>query len=165
VYGVAFSPDGRHLACGVAGDNAVQVWDVAAAHQIRTLHGHIGLVFCVAYSPGGRRLVSGSRDTTVKVWDTADGQEVLTLKGHGFEVLDVAFSPDGRRLASAGTHDRMVRVWDIGPPPGWYEELARLENGRAALTASAQQAGGEGGNGRRLAELGERIAELRRQAQ
>src|SRR5262245_3882754 len=58
-------PRQPYLACGVAVDNAVQVWDVAA-QRIRTLRAHIGLVFCVAYSSDGSRLASGSRDTTVK---------------------------------------------------------------------------------------------------
>ena len=52
----------------------------------------------MAFSPDGRRIVSGSYDKTVKVWDAATGQEMLTLKGHT-AVYSVAFSPDGRRIA------------------------------------------------------------------
>ena len=36
----------------------------------------------VAFSPDGKRIVSGSGDKTLKVWDAASGQETLTLKGH-----------------------------------------------------------------------------------
>ena len=36
----------------------------------------------VAFSPDGKRIVSGSNDKTLKVWDAATGQEMLTLKGH-----------------------------------------------------------------------------------
>ncbi len=66
----------------------------------------------VAFSPDGKRLVSGSGDKTIKLWDTATGKELLTLKGHSSTVFSVAFSPDGKRLAS-GSMDETIKVWDI----------------------------------------------------
>ena len=77
----------------------------------RTLRGHTGRVTSVAFSPDGKRLVSGSQDNTVKVWDAQTGQETLTLKGHTGAVRSVAFSPDGKRLVS-GSQDGTVKVWD-----------------------------------------------------
>ena len=50
----------------------------------------------MAFSPDGRRIVSGSSDGTGKVWDATTGQETLTLKGHKGWVSSVAFSPNGR---------------------------------------------------------------------
>src|SRR5262249_10531491 len=63
-----------------------------------------------AYSPDGRRIVSGSRDWTVKVWDAATGQDLLTLKGHTQPVSSMAYSPDGRRILSCA--DNAPRVWE-----------------------------------------------------
>jgi hypothetical protein len=65
----------------------------------------------VAFSPDGRRIVSGSDDNTLKVWDATSGQETLTLKGHTRAVWCVAFSPDGRRIVS-GSWDKTLKVWD-----------------------------------------------------
>ena len=76
----------------------------------------------MAYSPDGRRIVSGSEDQTVRVWDAASGVELARLRGHAGWVRSVAYSPDGRRIVS-GSDDHTVRVWDaasgaeLGLPP------------------------------------------------
>ena len=65
-----------------------------------SLKGHTDAVTSVAFSPDGKRIVSGSQDQTVKVWDADKGTETLTLKGHTQLVTSVAFSPDGKRIVS-----------------------------------------------------------------
>src|SRR4051794_3232059 len=69
-----------------------------------TLNGHTGFVICVACSPDGKMLASGSQDHTIKLWDVASGKERATLKGHREPVSSVAYSPDGKTLAS-GSED------------------------------------------------------------
>ncbi|MFN7765752.1 MAG: TIR domain-containing protein, partial [Planctomycetaceae bacterium] len=76
-----------------------------------TFRGHTGPVFSVAYSPDGKRIVSGSQDNTLKVWDAATGQATLTLTGHTATVTSVAYSPDGKRIVS-GSFDNTLKVWD-----------------------------------------------------
>ena len=74
----------------------------------------------MAFSPDGKRIASGSRDTTVRLWDAATGQPVgQPLTGHRTSVSSVAFSPDGKRIASGST-DNTVRLWDAatGQPVG-----------------------------------------------
>ena len=84
--------------------------------HLLNLEGHTFPVDSVAFSPDGKRLVSGSRDDTVKVWDAQTGQEALSLKGHTNTVSSVAFSPDGKRIVS-GSWDKTVKVWGATPLP------------------------------------------------
>jgi WD40 repeat protein len=50
-------------------DKIIKVWDLAGGHEVLTLRGHSAGINCVAFSPDGRRLVSGSIDWTARVWD------------------------------------------------------------------------------------------------
>jgi WD40 repeat protein/serine/threonine protein kinase len=93
---VAFSPDGKRLACAGGGEG--KVWDAQTGQELLTFKGG---GFSVAFSPDGKRLASPAWET-VKVWDAQTGQELFTLQGGG----SVAFSPDGKRLASD------EKVWD-----------------------------------------------------
>ncbi|MHC4199714.1 MAG: WD40 repeat domain-containing serine/threonine protein kinase, partial [Planctomycetota bacterium] len=112
--------------------------------EVLTLKGHAGSVYSVAFSPDGKRLVTGSRDTTAKVWDAATGAEVMTLKGHTGGVGSVAFSPDGKRLVT-GSGDKTAKVWDAATGAevitlkghsGAVHSAAFSPDGRRIVTAS-----------------------------
>jgi WD40 repeat protein len=110
VRAVAFSPDGAFVAA--TADRAVQVWDVRDRTLRHTLRGHADLVWTVAYTRDGQRLLSGSEDGSVRVWDASSGAERTSRDWGVGKVRAVAVAPDGLTAAAAG--DRAVAVWDIG---------------------------------------------------
>ncbi len=65
----------------------------------------------VAWSPDGKRILSGSYDNTLKVWDAEKGQHVLSLKGHTGFVYRVAFSLDGKRVSGKDNTGKIL-TWD-----------------------------------------------------
>lgn len=76
-----------------------------------TYQGHTGIVYSVAWSPDGTRLVSGADDNTVQVWNSA-GSKLAVYSGHTSAVVYVSWSPDGKQVASA-SNDNTVKVWDV----------------------------------------------------
>ena len=55
---LAFAADGRLLASGIW--QVVQLWDVSTGQKVRSLPGHLWVVYDVAFSPDGKLLASGS---------------------------------------------------------------------------------------------------------
>ncbi|HZU99970.1 MAG TPA: WD40 repeat domain-containing protein [Planctomycetota bacterium] len=67
----AFAPSGRRLAMGMS-DGSIKIVNTDTGAEERVLRGHAGGVTCLAWSPDGARLVSGSRDGTALVWKTGE---------------------------------------------------------------------------------------------
>jgi WD40 repeat protein len=96
----------------------VSLWDATRLTEKQkarhTLDAKVrGRGLTVAFSPDGRRLVTGGERSTATIWDVETGRELRVLQGHNGDVHAVAFSPDpgGRWVASAG-EDSTVKVWD-----------------------------------------------------
>jgi eukaryotic-like serine/threonine-protein kinase len=111
VLSLAFSSDGKYLACGSSGAprDTLKVWDVQTGQVVFTRQGQN--VFSVAFSPDGQYLASAGMGDAIRVWNWKTGDEFFVLQGRMPRVNSVTFSPDGKRIASAGV-DGTITLWE-----------------------------------------------------
>ncbi len=149
VTAVAFSPDGRLLAVGMAG--RVELRDPAGRRVRRVIDGIPGKVNAVHFSRDGRRLVVAAGiaglNGVAEIRDVEKGTRLATFNGHRDAVHDAEFSPDGQWLATAG-YDRSIRLWRVSDGGvvwsnsvhnGAVFDLAFDPSGAVLASASADQ--------------------------
>jgi WD40 repeat protein len=122
-YRAAFSADGQLFAVA-SSEGFARVWRTATWRKEATLRGFLNAVDSVAFSPDGKRLITGGSnpDDAVKLWDVDSWQETLTLEGTGHSFDPTAFSTDGNAIG-AKNQDGILRLWQA---PSW-EEIAAAE--------------------------------------
>lgn len=97
---VQFAPDGKTLA--VATDSYVGLWDVDTGLGQASLRGHEYGVWCLAYSPDGRAMLTGGLQGEVILWDLTRPREAEFLPGLTTVTHCLAFTPDGKSLIVGG---------------------------------------------------------------
>lgn len=125
---IAFEP-GKDFLALTSQNGKIQVWRWQAGallHQIEVGETNLS---CLAISPDGKWLASGSDDKTVYLVEMATGN-LRKLTGHTRWVRAVTFSSDGQILAS-GSWDQTVRFWDV--QTGLLLAASYTENAVAAI--------------------------------
>ncbi|KAF4609693.1 hypothetical protein D9613_011929 [Agrocybe pediades] len=110
---IAISPDTSMVAVSY-GEGAIYIWDIHARTTIcGPLVGHSTWVSALAFSQGGKKLISGSYDTTIQIWDVDTGNLVAgPFEGHTLTISSLALSSDGTKLIS-GSWDWSVCLWNV----------------------------------------------------
>ncbi|KAG9063947.1 hypothetical protein KI688_004061 [Linnemannia hyalina] len=116
---MSFSPDGQQLAVGTY-YSLIYLLGLQSEERAIELNGHSKSVQCIAYSPCGEWIASGSEDKTVRVWrrrrppsDTETWSCVSTVRGYFDMVLGIAWSPTIPMEFVTGCSDESVRVWRV----------------------------------------------------
>ncbi|KAF8438040.1 WD40-repeat-containing domain protein [Boletus edulis BED1] len=138
---VVISPDNKLLVAG-SEDKYIRVWNVETGEFLRTLSGHAGEVYALAFTTDSRSLFSASGDCTVRVWDaTQFSADVTQVPEPTFRVLHSACPEEkpSKKLVftsvtvdttgsfvAAGSLDGKVRVWDVSSDPGNDEPIGIL---------------------------------------
>ncbi len=134
VFGVAISRDGKQVLSG--NSVGLSLWEVETGAVIRQMDfdSTNKTVLTVAFSPNGKRAVSGGSDRVVRLWDLASGTQIRQLTGHLGRVMSVVFSPDGSQIVSCGLdEDKTVRLWNTETG----KEVLRFEGHTAGVESVA----------------------------
>lgn len=73
----------------------------------KPLLGHHNYVYCLAFSPKGNILASGSYDEALFLWDVRAGRHMRSLPAHSDPVSGIDFCVDGTLVASCSTDGLM----------------------------------------------------------
>ncbi|MBI4859959.1 MAG: WD40 repeat domain-containing protein [Candidatus Riflebacteria bacterium] len=119
VSSVAFSGDGKRLACNVSPESdGLQLWDLDTRQRVRPAGGgHEAAVSCLAFLPGGTVAVAADDEGVVKLWEARTGRTRLSFARGKGGVCALAVSRDGSRIALARSKGAIaVHRTDDGKP-------------------------------------------------
>jgi WD40 repeat protein len=162
---LAFSPDGRILASGEAGEtsNSVRFWDVASGKEVRKVALNRVSAYALAFSPDGGTLAvaygtsaakilaseglgGDETDFSLALRDVATGKELRLLRKDPRLQGPLAFAPDGKTLAVTVGNSIVLLDLATGQEPErfWGHQFPVAELSYSADGKRLTSVGGDG---------------------
>lgn len=121
------APDGQSLACG--GDGKLAVLDASTGRCLASLEGHKDVVWRIAFSPDGAKLVTTCWDHVTRVWNWQSGSCDTSFPGRG----DPAAIANGAPWRGFGRGAETAIECDTGECVAWLSvPLRDLQAGPTA---------------------------------
>ncbi|MCD4793249.1 MAG: ankyrin repeat domain-containing protein [Bacteroidales bacterium] len=126
---VAYSPDGKHFitgtpyfdSSGVTTGHAciTKLWDIETGNILNIFDSWS--VESLAFSPDGKKFVTGLSLIDIKEWDVENYKEVKTFSGHGNEIKSVDSDLNGSffivgdigEILDFGYRENIERIWEL----------------------------------------------------
>jgi U3 small nucleolar RNA-associated protein 12 len=108
IRSLSLSSDDRMLAS--ASNGGLKIWNVRTSSCIRTFE--CGYALCVAFLPGDKIVVVGTKSGELELFDVASAAILDTVKAHEGAVWTLQVHPDGRSLIS-GSADKTAKFWNF----------------------------------------------------
>ena len=96
-HSVAFSPNGRRLAAGSNGREAVRLWDVGTWQEVLTLSGEGSRFGTLKFSPDGRHLLAINDAGFAHIWTAPSWEEITMEEGMASIEHQVPISQDATK--------------------------------------------------------------------
>jgi WD40 repeat protein len=118
-----FNPKDERVMITGGSNRTIGVWLSDLGVLQSELEGHAQSVTCLAFSPDGALVVSGSYGVSIRVWSVAQNyKEIKQLKGHRESITMVRFHPTNPEILASCSADASIILWDMTK----YAELKQL---------------------------------------